>query len=155
MSEALTFLLNNIYIRYASKLYRQIVAISMGTNCAPLVADLFLFCYEREFMLSLSEDNQSDDIDAFNSTSRYLVDLLNVDLLSRKENPQKLSQLSSRSHPRHLVGKRAAQKDTITDITSDSQVNSNFPNRWSPASLTFNNYFLPIFIFIYNVNNHK
>ena len=43
---------------------------------------------------------------------------------SRKENPQKLTQLSSRSHPRHLVGKRTAQKDTIIDITSDSQVNS-------------------------------
>ena len=54
---------------------------------------------------------------------------------SRKENPQKLTQLSSRSHPRHLVGKRTAQKDTIIDVTSDSQVNSNFPYRWSPASL--------------------
>ena len=74
---------------------------------------------------------------------------------SRNENPQKLTQLSSRSHPRHLVGKRTAQQDTIIDITSDSQVNSNFPNRWSPASLTFNNYFLLIFISIYNVNNHK
>ena len=74
---------------------------------------------------------------------------------SRKENPQKLTQLSSRSHPRHLVGKRTAQKDTSIDITSDSQVNSFFPYRWSPASLTFNNYFLPIIIFIYNVNNHK
>ena len=29
---------------------------------------------------------------------------------SRKENPQKLTQLNSRSHPRHLVGKRTAQK---------------------------------------------
>ena len=58
---------------------------------------------------------------------------------SRKENPQKLTQLSSRSHPKHLVGKRTAQKDTITDTTSDSQVNSNFPYRWSSASLTFNN----------------
>ena len=60
---------------------------------------------------------------------------------SRKKNPQKLTQLSSRSHPRHLVGKRTAQTDTIIDTTSDSQVNSNFPYRWSPASLTFNNYF--------------
>ena len=51
----------------------------MGTNCAPLVADLFLFCYERDFMLSLSDDNQSDVIEAFNSTSRYLDDLLNID----------------------------------------------------------------------------
>ena len=42
-------------------------------------ADLFLFCYERDFMLSLSEDNQSGVIEAFNSTSRYLDDLLNID----------------------------------------------------------------------------
>ena len=55
---------------------------------------------------------------------------------SRKENPRKLTQLSSRSHPRHLVGKRTAQKDITIDTTSDSQVNSNFPNRWSPASLS-------------------
>ena len=77
--KALTFLLDNIYIRFCSKLYKQILGIPMGTNCAPLVADLFLFCYERDFMLSLSEDSQSDIIEAFNSTSRYLDDLLNID----------------------------------------------------------------------------
>ena len=79
MCEASTFLLDNIYISLRSKLYRQIVGIPMGTICAPLVADLFLFCYERDFMLSLSRDNQSDVIEAFNSTSRYLDDLLNID----------------------------------------------------------------------------
>ena len=50
----------------------------MGTNCAPLVADLFLFCYERDFMVSLSDDKQADVIDAFNTTSRYLNDILNI-----------------------------------------------------------------------------
>ena len=50
----------------------------MGTNCAPLVADLFLFCYERDFMKYLSSDNQTDFIKAFNSTCRYLDDLLNI-----------------------------------------------------------------------------
>ena len=70
--EALTFLLDNIYIRFGSKLYKEIVGIPMSNNCAPNVADLFLFCYERDFMLSLSEDNQSDVIEAFSSTSRYL-----------------------------------------------------------------------------------
>ena len=50
----------------------------MGTNCAPLVADLVLFCYERDFVLSLSDNNQNDIIEAFNSTSRYLDDLLNI-----------------------------------------------------------------------------
>ena len=43
----------------------------MGTNCAPLVADLFLFCYERDFMMSLSDDKKADVIDALNTTSRY------------------------------------------------------------------------------------
>ena len=51
----------------------------MGTNCVPLVADLFLFCYERDFMKSLSRENQADIIEAFSSTSRYLDDLLNID----------------------------------------------------------------------------
>ena len=149
-------------------------------------------------MLSLSEDNQSDLIEAFNSTSRYLDDLLNIDnnyfdimvnriyplefklkkakvsyseasffylhltisdgfVKCRKENPQKLTQLSSRSHPRHLGGKKTVQKDTIIDITSDSQVNSNFPYRWSPASLTFNNYFylfLYLYITLITINNN-
>ena len=50
----------------------------MGTNCAPLVADLFLFCYERDFMMSLSGDKQADVIDAFNTTSRYFDDILNI-----------------------------------------------------------------------------
>ena len=77
--DALSFLLDNIYIRFGTKLYRQIVGIPMGTNCAPLVADLFLFCYERDFMKDLSSDNQADVIKAFNSASRYLDDLLNID----------------------------------------------------------------------------
>ena len=77
--DALSYLLDNIYIRFGTKLYRQIVGIPMGTNCAPLVADLFLYCYERDFMDSLNQDNQADVIGAFNSTSRYLDDLLIID----------------------------------------------------------------------------
>ena len=79
MCDALHYLLDNIFIRFASKSYRQIVGIPMGTNCAPLVADLFLFCYERDFMLSMSDNDQTDTIEAFNSTSRYTEDSLNID----------------------------------------------------------------------------
>ena len=76
--DALTFLLDNIFIRFGTKLYRQVVGIPMGTTCAPLVADLFLFCYERDFMMSLSDDKQADVIDTFNTTFRYLDDILNI-----------------------------------------------------------------------------
>ena len=54
MCDALNYLLDNIFIRFGSTLYRQIVGFLMGTNCAPIAANLFVFCYERDFMLSLS-----------------------------------------------------------------------------------------------------
>ena len=62
---------NNDEVWLSTEVYRQIVGIPMDTNFAPLVADLFLFCYERDFMTSLSDDNQADIIEAFKSTSRY------------------------------------------------------------------------------------
>ena len=52
----------------------------MCTNCAPLVADLVLFCYKRDFMLSLSDNDQADVVQSFNSTSRYLDHWLNIDI---------------------------------------------------------------------------
>ena len=59
--DVLNFLLDNIFIRFGTKLYRQVVGIPMGTNW------LFLFCYDRDFMMSLSDDKQADVIDAFNT----------------------------------------------------------------------------------------
>ena len=72
-----------MYIRFGTKLYTKIDGIPLGTNFAPLVADLFLYCCllsnESDFMDSLNHDNEADVIEAFNSTSRYLDDLLNFD----------------------------------------------------------------------------
>ena len=51
----------------------------MGTNSAPLIADLILYCYERDFMLSLDKNSQADVITTFNNTSRYLDHILNLD----------------------------------------------------------------------------
>ena len=74
----MNFLLDNIFIKFDTKLYRQVVGIPIGTDCAPLVVDLFLYCYERDFMMSLSGDKQADVIDAFYTTCRYLDDILNI-----------------------------------------------------------------------------
>ena len=103
MCDALHYLLDNI--NFCSKLYRQIVGISMGTNCAPLPADLFLFCYEGDFMLSLSDNNQTDIIEAFNSTSSYLDDLLSVD------NPY-FEQMVGQIYPTGLQLNKAYSSDT-------------------------------------------
>ena len=77
----------------------------MSIDCVPLVADLFLFCYEREFMLSLSDNNQTYIIEAFNSTSRYLDDLLNID------NPC-FEQMVSQIYPTELQLNKAISSNT-------------------------------------------
>ena len=58
-------------------MYRQVVGITTGTNCAALVADLFLF-FMKGTMKSLFDEKQADIIDALNTTSRYLGDILNI-----------------------------------------------------------------------------
>ena len=101
--DALVYLLDNIFIRFGTKLYRQTIGIPMGTNCAPLVADLFLF-YERDFMKSLSRENQADIIEVFKLTSRYLDDLLNIDNIY-------FDQMVDRIYPTELQLNRANSFD--------------------------------------------
>ena len=78
MCEDWSYILDNIFIRFVTKLYRQSVGIPMGTHCVPLIADLFLFCYGRDYMASLSYNKEAEIMQAFNSTSRYPDDLLNI-----------------------------------------------------------------------------
>ena len=79
LCEAFTFLMENIYVQFDGMVYQQIVGIPMGTNCAPLIADLFLYCYERDFMSDLQKSKRFDLIDMFNDTSRYLDDIFTID----------------------------------------------------------------------------
>ena len=102
--DTLVYLLDNIFIRFGTKLYRQTIGIPMGTNCAPLVADSFRFCCERDFMKSLSRENQAD-IEAFNSTSRYFDDLLNIANIY-------FNQMVDRIYPTKLQLNRANSSDT-------------------------------------------
>ena len=118
MAYIIFYILDNIFIRFGSKLYRQIVGIPMGI-CAPLVADLFLFCYERDCMLSLSDNDQIDIIEAFNSTSRYLDDLLNID------NPY-FEQMVGHIYPSELQFNKANSSDTEAPFFGLELVN----NKW-------------------------
>ena len=54
------FLVDNIYVRFGGQLFRQMVGIPMRTNCAPILADLFLYSYENEFLDKIiKEDKES------------------------------------------------------------------------------------------------
>ncbi|KAK3092867.1 hypothetical protein FSP39_008071 [Pinctada imbricata] len=79
MCSALSFLLDNIYVRFGENLYKQVVGIPMGSNCAPLVADLFSYTYEMEFNQNLQRQEKHNDVKCFIGISRYLDDILTID----------------------------------------------------------------------------
>ena len=73
--------MENIYVQFDGMVYQQIVGIPMGTNCGPLIADLFSYCFERDTMTHLQKSKRFDliHVDMFNDTSRYLDDIFEID----------------------------------------------------------------------------
>ena len=74
----LEFLIDNIFVSFGGTLFQQVVGIPMGTNCAPLLADLFLYSYESEFLQKLVKDKKIHEARAFNFTYRYIDDVLSI-----------------------------------------------------------------------------
>ena len=71
--------MENIYVQFDGMVYQQMGGIPMGTNCTTLISDLFLYCYERDFMSNLQQSKRFDLIDKLNDTSRYLDDIFTID----------------------------------------------------------------------------
>ena len=103
----------------------------MGTNCAPLVADLFLFCYERDFMMSLSDDKQADIIDACKTTFRCLDDFLYMNnfYLDKMVKGRKGAKIGNRYNQAPHLTQDTNGKMTISqlDIKGENQEVSLFP----------------------------
>ena len=74
----LVILIDNIFVSFGGILFQQVVGIPMGTNCAPLLAELFLYSYESEFLQKLVKDKKIHEARAFNFTYRYIDDVLST-----------------------------------------------------------------------------
>ena len=74
----LNFLVDNIFVEFGGQVYQQTIGIPMGTNCAPLLADLYLYSYEAEFMQGLLKRGQKKLAQSFNYTYRYIDDVLSL-----------------------------------------------------------------------------
>ena len=64
-------LVGNIYGRFGGQLFQQMVGIPIGTNCTPLLADLFLSSYENEFLDKLVKEGKRKLARKFNLSYRY------------------------------------------------------------------------------------
>ena len=96
--------MDNILLNLELNFDRQTIGIPMGTKCAPLVADLFLFCYERDFMKSLSLKIRLTLL-RLSIQLRYVDDLLNIDNIY-------FDQMVYRIYPAELQLNRANSSDT-------------------------------------------
>ena len=69
-------LLTLFTLRFGGQLFQQMVGIPMGTNCAPLLADLFLYSYENKFLDKLIKEGQRKRTRKFNLSYCYIDDLI-------------------------------------------------------------------------------
>ena len=76
--QMLDFLIDNIFVTFGGRVFQQTVGIPMGTNCDPLLADLFLYYYEADFMQELLRKKDKKLAISFNSTFRYIDDVLSL-----------------------------------------------------------------------------
>ena len=74
----LDYLIDNIFVVFGGQIFRQTIGIPMGTNCAPLLADLYLYSYEAEFIQDLLKKGQKQEAKSFNFTFRYINDVLSI-----------------------------------------------------------------------------
>jgi hypothetical protein len=74
----LEFLIDNIFAIYGGRVFQQTIGIPMGTNGAPLLADLFLYSHEADFIQRLLKKNERKLARSLNFTFRYIDDLLSL-----------------------------------------------------------------------------
>ena len=70
--------IKDIFAIFGGRVFQQTVGIPMGTNCAPLLADLFLYSYEADFIQELPKKNEKKLARSFHFTFRYIDDVFSL-----------------------------------------------------------------------------
>ena len=107
----LEFLVDNIFVVFVRKVYKQIVGIPMGTSCAPFIANIFFYSNEAEFIQTLLSTNKKQLSYRFISTHRYIDDGLSIN------NPEFENYLGQMYSVEHEI------KDTTESNHSASSLN--------------------------------
>ena len=101
-------LIDNIFVQFGGRLFRQVIGIPMGTNCAPLLADLFLYSYENEFLDNMIRSGHRRLARSFNLCYRYIDDLVVF-------NNKKFLDYLKEIYPSQLTVEKANKSDHLAD----------------------------------------
>ena len=91
-----SWLIDNIYVVCGDSLFKQKIGIPMGTDCAPFLANLFLFAYEFKWLLNKFKKKEYDSLNKFLYCFRYIDDLLCIN------NDQLMDDIKSEIYPEEL-----------------------------------------------------
>ena len=72
------WLIDNTYVTIGDSIFKQVVGIPMGTDCAPFLANLFLYAYEFEWLNNLLKLKKYTILNKFKRCCRYIDDLLTI-----------------------------------------------------------------------------
>ena len=96
----LTFLIDNIYVRFGSSVFRQVIGIPTGTNSAPLLADLFLHTFEYDFLVKTLQKPSSSATPFDISTTYSVLTMWTLEIASARFTCR---DWNLRIHPHHLL----------------------------------------------------
>ena len=102
------FLIDNTFVQFGGRLFRQMIGIPMGTNCAPLLADLFLYSYENEFLDNMIRSGHMRLARLFNLCYGYIDDLIVF-------NNKKFFDYLKEIYPSQLTVEKANKSDHLAD----------------------------------------
>ena len=106
--KVIKFLIDNIFVQFGGRLFRQMIGIPMGTNCAPLLADLFLYSYENEFFDNMIRSGHRRLARSFNLCYRYIDGLIVF-------NNKKVLDYLKEIYPSQLTAEKAYKSDHLVD----------------------------------------
>ena len=79
----LEFLVDNVFVIFRGKVSQQKVGIQIGTHCAHILGDIFLYSYEAEIIQSLLSTGKKKIASQFNFINRYIDDVLSITQIHR------------------------------------------------------------------------
>ena len=136
----LNFLIDNIFVVFGGRVFQQIVGIPMGTNCAPLLADIFLYSYEAEFIQSLVSEGKRNLASDFNFTYRYIDDVLSI-------NNPKFADYLNRIYPSELevdetteTNNSASYLDILLSYDTDGHMNTSLYDKRDDFNFSITNF---------------
>ena len=98
--------MDNINVTFGGQLFRQMIGIPVGTNCAPLLADLFLYSYETDFLDKLVKEGKRKLARKFNLSYCCIDGLISF-------NKKRFKEFIFDIHPKELTISETTESTSI------------------------------------------